>query len=278
MSTVRNTGIRVENYHQGVVFTPVVREWKAGPEAKFTIGFEVEKEDISTTNKWFTDEVRLQGWVREHDGSLCRRTGFEAVSPTYDLFDDQLDAALTDPCIADHVNAAYNTDTCGGHINYGIVGKDGPATYKAVEGFVPVLLSLYKSRLTKTYSKMKESYDRSKYSAVCIKENYVEFRAPSAVTSVENLIWRRDLLRIASEHLDKGTLWWIRAALTPSHKLHKHLTKVYDLHTLTRRMAYACAIAERMTKKEIQKYVTFEDVAAAVPVCRQDVDFIIDRM
>lgn len=265
-----NTGIRVEDYHQGRMGTPV-REWKAG-EAKFTIGFEVEKEDTTPTDVWSVNDTRVYGWVRERDGSLNHMTGYELVSPTYDLFGSELDTDLASECITEHVNAAYS-ESCGGHINFGIKGLTGLQVYEQMKGFTPLLLSLYKGRLLNRYCKIRPDYkDGSKMGAVHVKPGFIEYRVPSAVKSTENLLWRRDLLRIAAEHAGKGAAYFTRAAMTKSHPLHKHLRKVYDERTIALRVGFALSLAERMEGKKFSNYVTFTEVTDIIDVHAADVE------
>lgn len=262
---------RTENrhsYHSGY------RRMLTTENTKFTIGFEVEKEDEDVLNDWELDDVDNTMWSREEDGSLCGVSGFELVSPTYDLMTDDLDTALATEILSAHINAKYS-DSCGGHINFGIKGLDGQETYDKVKGFVPVLLSLYQSRLSSRWCPAKKSYDGNKYSAVVIKSSYIEFRAPSAVLSVTNLLWRRDLLRIMASNLDKGTLFFIREMLTPTSALHKHLLKVVSASTIYRRAAFAAALAEKMTGTDYAKYVSVEGFGSAVETMKPRAESMI---
>lgn len=248
---------RCHSYHSG--YRPMLTT----EDTKFTIGFEVEKEDEEVLNDWDLDDVDNTKWSREEDSSLNGFSGFELVSPTYDLMTDDLDNAVATDILSAHINAKYS-DNCGGHINFGIKGLDGQEVYDKVKGFVPVLLSLYQDRLRSRWCPAKKSYDNSKYSAVAIKSSYIEFRAPSAVISVTNLLWRRDLLRIMASNLDKGTLFFIREMLTPTSALHKHLLKVVNAPTIYRRAAFAAALAEKMTGTDYAKYVSVEGFGSAV--------------
>jgi hypothetical protein len=259
---------RCHSYHSGS------RPMLTTEDTKFTIGFEVEKEDEEVLNDWDLSDVDDTKWSREEDGSLNGVSGFELVSPTYDLMTDDLDTAVATDILSAHINAKYS-DNCGGHINFGIKGLDGQETYDKVKGFVPVLLSLYQSRLRSRWCPAKKSYDNSKYSAVAIKSSYIEFRAPSAVISVTNLLWRRDLLRIMASNLDKGTLFFIREMLTPTSELHKHLLKVVNAPTIYRRAAFAAALAEKMTGTDYAKYVSVEGFGSAVETMKPRAESMI---
>ena len=256
------------SYHSGS------RPMLTTEDTKFTIGFEVEKEDEEVLNDWDLDDVDYTKWSREEDGSLNGISGFELVSPTYDLMTDDLDTAVATDILSAHINAKYSDD-CGGHINFGIKGLDGQETYDKVKGFVPVLLSLYQARLRSRWCPAKKSYNDSKYSAVAIKSSYIEFRAPSAVISVTNLLWRRDLLRIMASNLDKGTLFFIREMLTPTSALHKHLLKVVSAPTIYRRAAFAAALAEKMTGTDYAKYVSVEGFGSAVETMKPRAESMI---
>lgn len=259
---------RCHSYHSG--YRPMLTT----DDTKFTIGFEVEKEDEEVLDNWDLDNVDDTKWSREEDGSLDSNSGFELVSPTYDLMTDDLDTDVATDILSAHINAKFS-DNCGGHINFGIKGLDGQETYDKVKGFVPVLLSLYQARLRSRWCPAKKSYNDSKYSAVVIKGSYIEFRAPSAVISVTNLLWRRDLLRIMASNLDKGTLFFIREMLTPTSALHKHLLKVVSAPTIYRRAAFAAALAEKMTGTDYAKYVSVEGFGSAVETMKPRAESMI---
>lgn len=239
------------------------RERIVNDNTKFTIGFEVEKEDEDVLTSWDLDDVDATKWCREEDASLDDDSGFELVSPTYDLMADDLDEALNQDILKEHINASFSSN-CGGHINFGIVGMSGEEVYNHVKGFVPVILSLYQSRLSNSYCHPRKTYSNSKSSAISIKYGYMEFRVFSAVRSVDNLLWRRDLLRYMASNLNKGTLFFIREMLTPTSKLHKHLLKHIDASTITRRAAFAAAMAEKLTGNDLSKWITFEGFANIV--------------
>jgi len=114
----------------------------------FTIGFEVEKEDGKILDRYELYEVDATGWSRERDGSLNDDTGYELVSPTYDLLSDRLDTDIAgSDLLKDHINAS-STTSCGGHINFGKVGTSGSDLFKQYASFMPLFLALYrKARL-----------------------------------------------------------------------------------------------------------------------------------
>lgn len=197
----------------------------------FTIGFEVEKEDEHVLDTWDLDDADATDWCRETDGSLSDDEGFELVSPVFDLFDDKLDNQINDSrVLRDHLNANA-TSNCGGHINFGMLGVDGRDLFDKIQAFIPLFLTIYRHRLGNTYSRIQrkaDDYKRAgKYSAVHVKGSYIEIRVPSAVKSVSNLLWRRDLMRIIAENLNAKPLQVITAMLSPKTPLGKHLRQVY---------------------------------------------------
>jgi hypothetical protein len=197
----------------------------------YTIGFEVEKEDDDPLDTWDLDAVDETGWCRESDGSLCEETGFELVSPIYDLNDPLLDSALEGRLLRDHINADYSSN-CGGHINVGKRGLSGEEFFDSIQAFVPLFLTIWRHRLGNSYSQMQrkpDNYKRAgKYSAVNIQSRYVEFRLPPAFKNVTNLLWRRDLMRIMCANENIKPLQLITMMLNPKSELGVHLRKVYS--------------------------------------------------
>lgn len=232
-------------------------------DAKFRFGVEVEKEDSSVLNSWDLDEVDATGWSRESDGSLDDDDGYELVSPTYDLFGDRFDSDISNSVLADHIDADIS-ERCGGHMGFSIRGKSGPQAFDLYNGFFPLLLSMYRGRLRGDWSKVRKNAalkrGAHRYSAVNVRGEYIEFRIFSAIRNTEQLLWRRDLLRIMANNPKKGVMWWISQALNPNSKLHNHLSKVYTTpEKISSVCAYAAAIAERMNGRNYDKYIHFMD-------------------
>jgi len=232
--------------------------------AKFRFGVEVEKEDDGPLDNHSLGSVDRTGWSRECDSSLNDDTGYELVSPTYDLFGDRFDTDISTDILSEHINAC-KSNRCGGHMGFSIKGKSGPEAFAMYNGFFPILISMYRGRLTSSggYSKffnsktLKRGAVRS--SAVNVRREYIEFRVFSAVRDVTNLTWRRDLLRIMASNSKKGVMWWLNQAMNPNAALHNHLLKVYTEHEIMVVCAYAAAIAERMNGRDYSKYVSFAD-------------------
>ena len=215
--------------------------------AKFTIGFEIEKEDSDWCEQSYRDLYSDTGWIKEKDGSLDDSTGYELVSPAFNLFDNRIDDEINDSRILKGlINAEYSSD-CGGHINLGSSIYNTEQLFEGISGFFPLFYSMYEARMEKMYSKAKKKhhyYQKDKYSSIYIKDNVVEIRIPSAVISVTNLIWRRDLMRIIVDNINKSELQVLRMLLNQKSKLHVHLRKVYSI--------------DRMIQK-IEKFVKYSE-------------------
>jgi hypothetical protein len=231
-------------------------------DAKFRFGVEVEKEDESPIDAHDLDDVDATGWSREEDGSLDSESGFELVSPMYDLFGDRFDDDVSSDILADHINADVSTN-CGGHMGFSVDGLRGSEVFDRYNGFFPLLLAMYRHRLKGTWSRVRGNKQlkqgRDKYSAVNVRYDYIEFRVFSAVPSVKTLLWRRDLLRIMAKNPKKGVMWWIGQAMNENTATHQHLRKVYSSDKIRLVCAYAAAIAERMNGRDYGQYVHFMD-------------------
>jgi hypothetical protein len=230
---------RVRNGFEGI------RPLRFGSDAKFTVGFEIEKEDGDAVEIGFYDLYNRTGWVKEDDGSLCGETGYELVSPAFDLYENLIDQEIeADEDLQTLINAGQSSN-CGGHINLGSTVHTTEELFELLSGYFPLFYSIYEHRMERNYSKAKQKhkyYDRDKYSAIFIKPNVLEFRIPSAVKSVKNLLWRRDLLRIMCSSIKSEKIKALNGVhykpvteadvlkmlVNPSSKLYKHLRKVFS--------------------------------------------------
>jgi hypothetical protein len=213
----------------------LTRKVKFDSSAKFTVGFEVEKEDGDCASISYRDVYDKTGWIKERDGSLDDSIGYELVSPAFNLYDDMLDQDIKGSRNLQDLINGRKSSSCGGHINIGSSIYNTEQLFEGISGFLPLFYSMYEGRLDKTYSKAKkkhEYYRKDKYSSVYIKDNVVELRIPSAVINVENLLWRRDLIRIIIDNFNKSEVQVLRMLLNDKSKLHLHLRKVYSLEKL----------------------------------------------
>jgi hypothetical protein len=181
-------------------------------ESKFTIGIEVEKNELS------------RGAVREyelfcgfeHDGSC----GFEAVSHVLPL----LPAGSWRTKVFDMVYKAEriiedryspSDSRCGGHITIGAKGMTANDLREAVRPYCGILLSLFRMRLKNKYCganrrmqhKWDDSFDsgpnggwqygptqtHTKYCLALEKDGCLEFRLPSRFESVKQVMRRYEL-------------------------------------------------------------------------------------
>lgn len=232
--------------------------------AEFKIGFEVEKEDEHVLDTYDLSDADATLWCREEDGSLDDESGFELVSPVYNLNDDTLDSDIhIKSVLRDHINADFSTN-CGGHINLSREGYSGKEFYDQIVGFVPLLFGMYRGRLGGSWSYFRTATgyreSDSKYNAVRVDSNKIEFRIFSAVRNVTNLLWRRDLLRIVTAEADNGRdfMWWLQQAITDGSPVRTHLLKVYSPENLNKRIMWACGYADKFY--ETNAYLDLEFV------------------
>lgn len=221
------------------------RPIRFGADAKFTIGFEIEKEDADAVEIKFHQLYQRTGWVKEDDGSLNGDTGYELVTPAFDLYDNMLEQEIeADEELQQLVNAD-SSENCGGHINLGSTIHSTEELFELLAGFFPLFYSIYEHRVEKNYSKAKKKhayYAKDKYSAIFIKEKVVEFRIPSRVKNVTNLLWRRDLMRIMCSSIKSERIKALdgvhykqvseadvlKMLINPNSKLYKHMRKVFS--------------------------------------------------
>lgn len=195
------------------------------------IGFEIEKEDTDAIEIHYESLYDRTGWAKECDGSLSKYIGYELVSPVFDLFTDDMDKDINDhEELRTLINAEHSSD-CGGHINISHSKYTPDELFEGISGFVPLLYSMYEHRLEKRYSQAKKKqeyfYSKDKYSSFFIKPNRVELRLPSAVKSVKNLLWRRDLMRIIMTNINASEIDVLKMIVNQKSKLYKHLRIIY---------------------------------------------------
>lgn len=210
----------------------------------FGIGFEIEKEDYDAVeNRWYP-LYDSTGWAKENDSSLDCESGYELVSPAFDLFDDRLDKDIENSSVLRSLINANHGTACGGHLTFSSCEYTANELLEGVAGFIPLLYALYNGRLNNGYCEPKQKwvYHRgSGRDAVNIRGNRmvdntggkmfgaIEFRLFSAVRSVTNLQWRRDLMRIIAKNINKSEQDVLRMLCNPKSLLFKHLIKVYSV-------------------------------------------------
>jgi hypothetical protein len=233
------------------------REYRAG-DAKFTIGVEVEKEDDDACTLHWQDVLNDTGWVKEKDGSL-ERNGYELVSPVFNLFNDGMDKEIeASSDLQTLINAEFS-EKCGGHINLGSTEYTPAQLFEGLSAFMPLLYTMYPNRVDIHYCQAKSKYKyrsvtseyEAKYSAAYIKDKVVEFRIFPAVRSVKNLLWRRDLVRIMCDNINKSELDVLKMLVNQNSKLYKHLRKIYSQDVLLERTKQFITYTERFNDKKL---------------------------
>lgn len=172
-------------------------------DAKFFIGYEIEKEDQGVKESMNISEFEdnCPKWRKERDGSLDDESGYELISPAFELCPDKIEEAIREnKTLLKHINASIDTDTCGGHINVSEKGLSGEELFAKIEGYTPLFHALYYKRINKNYSKGKSNKDlkeqNEKYQSVRIHRNHLEYRIISAVPNIDTLMWRTRLFEL----------------------------------------------------------------------------------
>lgn len=230
------------------------RGWKAGDNPKFTVGFEIEKEDDEAGLIHWSAVYSRTGWIKENDGSLDDN-GYELVSPIFDLYTDAVDKEIDrDDDLQSLIDAEFS-DNCGGHINLGSKIYSPAQLFEGLSAFMPLLYSMYTSRLSRSYcqAKLKHQYRSSsdKYASIYIKDQVVEFRIFPAVRSVKNLLWRRDLIRLMCDNINKSELDVLKMLVNQNSKLYKHMRKIYSQEELLEKTKQFIYYSERFNDKKL---------------------------
>lgn len=216
------TDIYVNDYHHdkktySVNFTDSPR---------YFIGFEIEKEDINVKESLYISDFNeaCPNWKKERDGSLDDESGFELISPKFELSPDNIRQHIeSNKTLLSHVNAQKST-ACGGHINVSELNKTGAQLFDEIKGYTPLFYALYHKRVDKNYCKGKKNSDlkeeNDKYQAIKIHDNRVEFRIVSAVPNIDTLIWRTRLIEfILSNKTDNVKEAFFKANTSPLKEL-----------------------------------------------------------
>lgn len=181
--------------------------------SKFTIGFEIEKNQLSRAA---VKEYELFCGF-ERDGSC----GYEAVThilpllpagqwrnKVFDLF------VKAEKIIDDRYSPSDRR--CGGHITIAAEGFTGDALRAKIRENCGIFLALFRKRLSNTYCnhnvRLEGQFEtslhyngwHSKYQLALVKGNCLEFRIPSKVESVKQLIRRYELFYEVVNHSING--------------------------------------------------------------------------
>jgi len=170
-------------------------------KSRFTIGFEIEK------NSFYRGAMKTHplfcGFERD---SSC---GVEAVTNTMPLvYSGKLRDRFHQFCyenrhIIDDQFSPSNRGGCGGHIGLGykVNGSSvsGQTIGDNVRKYAGIMYALYQKRLKDQYVgtsdlRMTDGVYGQKYRPLNVKSGYVEFRIPSRVRSVAQMMHRYDLM------------------------------------------------------------------------------------
>lgn len=169
--------------------------------SRFTIGFEIEKNAL---HRGAVKEYELFCGF-ERDGSC----GYEAVTHILPL----LPAGQWRTKVFDMMHKAEkiiddrfspSDRRCGGHITIAVDGMDGRELREAIRKNSGIFLALFRKRLQNSYCnsnlRLQNSTDSNlfngyhhKYQTALVKGNCLEFRLPSKVESVKQLMRRYEL-------------------------------------------------------------------------------------
>jgi hypothetical protein len=163
-------------------------------EAKFTIGFEVEKNQLSRNA---VKEYELFCGF-ERDGSC----GYEAVTHVLPLLPsgkwrtkvfDLMHKA--EKIIDDRYSPSDRR--CGGHITIACDGLTGEELRTAIRKNCGIVLALFRNRLNNHYcgenKRLENIYNSSRYQVTLSKGDCLEFRLPSRFESVKQMMRRYEL-------------------------------------------------------------------------------------
>lgn len=220
----------------------------------FRVGFEIEKEDSDAGIIDYSGLYDDTDWIKESDGSLDSRTGYELISPTFSLFTKDLENDINASQDLITLINAKASERCGGHINLSARDYHPEQLFEGLSGFFPLLYSIYENRLGKSYCQAKkkhEYYRGDKYSAVYIKSHLVEFRIFPAVKSVRNLLWRRDLIRIMCNNINADEVAVVKMMATPTSPLYKHLRKIFTQEQVIEKIGKFVDYANFYSNKKI---------------------------
>ncbi len=243
------------------------RVFKFNNRTVFGIGFEIEKEDMDAVEIEWRDLYNETLWAKESDSSLCDETGYELVSPAFDLFDDKLDEDINSSKDLQRLIDAEFSTSCGGHLTFSSSEYTANELIEGVAGFIPLMYAMYNGRLCNSYCEPKQKwvYHRgSGRDAVNIRGNRsireadgkvfgaVEFRLFSAVRSVKNLLWRRDFMKIVANNINKSEKDVLRMLCNPNSLLFKHLIKVYDTDKIVDKIAMFVNYSKQYNFRKLQ--------------------------
>jgi len=173
--------------------------------SKFTIGFEIEKNKIESRN------VKLLPLIAGYERDIScgfreGRYGAEAVTNILPLvaggkWRNKVYSMFADAKRVIEDEYSPSNLRCGGHISIGVEGMNGKEIGEAVRLNCGIIYALWRKRLSNKYTRNNiemdfDRYFRTKYQPVFVKDNVLEFRLPSRVQSVKQMMRRYELMYI----------------------------------------------------------------------------------
>lgn len=250
----------VDAYHsQG---TDAKRRGKMWKNHEWRFGFEAEKVDSIALLSVRENKRKLKamGFKIEADSSLSSSFGFEFISPIYPLeFLWAFKNDLIKPEIKRLIDADI-TDKCGGHMSMSCDSMTSREVFEGVAGFLPLLYAMYPRRTRNTYcpamDKSVMGIHPEKYSAVYVRNGYIEFRIFPGIKNTKQLWWRTRLLRLMAVNHGAGEKQVLEMMLDKKSDLHKLLLEVFNEKKIAEKIESFVAFAKSYNRITIQtKYV-----------------------
>lgn len=169
----------------------------------FIIGFEVEKVDKERRDKCNAQTLLDMGFRKEEDGSLGE-SGFEFILPAAPLFWGRYNSMFRSKMVQEMLDANF-TQACGGHIHISCKSMPLHELFWRLRDWSYALSRLWPERIDNVYCKY--SYDNyirglsERYSGVYKTSRTVELRFPGPVKNLQDLLARRELLKIVINNL-----------------------------------------------------------------------------
>ena len=218
--------------------------------AEFKIGVEIEKESLDGASHKHTDIFNRFGWVKERDGSLNDRVGYELVSPAYNLFSNKMvnEAEALEARFPMLINGEASS-ACGGHIHFSRKHTSGEETLEMYCGYLPLLYAIYKGRTKQSYSHAQEKesmkHSGSKYQAVRVLRDRIEFRIFPAVKNLKSLAWRIELLRYMAKNPTASPLKVVNDLCDKRTALYKLFKQIFSEQTIYKRALDTLTMAKQ---------------------------------
>tara|TARA_R100001460_G_scaffold26114_3_gene52722 strand:- start:10026 stop:11546 length:1521 start_codon:yes stop_codon:yes gene_type:complete len=186
---------RVLSYHYRTPPNPI----KEPIGAKWTIGFEIEKESVyneetgqTVTSEGDPIEDQPFFWKWETDSSV----GIEGVSNAYDLFESK--EIRQDVRLSNYIDAPVDTKRAGGHVSIKCNEYTRSFGLADIRPYAGLIYALWRHRLKSEYCSKNKKLDEEayldRYDVIRVRgANFLEFRLPSRVKNKKQLIWRYKL-------------------------------------------------------------------------------------